>query len=54
VLHQDFKRDFISPTPHEGCEIPFANIDAWFKHHITNDMKRAYALIEVEESEVPE
>ncbi len=44
ALHQDFKDHFIASTPRTGKMIPFGEIDAWFKRHITSEMLEQYSL----------
>ena len=51
ILHQDFKRTFIACAPHEGIVIPFQQIQYWFNQHITEDLKRTYAVATEEELE---
>lgn len=51
ALHQDLKNAFIALVPHPGVEIPFSMLDAWFKEHITEDLKRTYATIDREVEE---
>jgi len=46
VLHQEFKRTFIEAAPHQGATIPFEQIQLWFNKHITEDLKRMYAVEE--------
>jgi len=50
VLHQEFKRAFIENAPRQGITISMAEIKHWFATHITEDMKRMYA-IQVQEDE---
>lgn len=51
VLHQEFKHAFIASAPRTGVTIPTVEIKAWFESHITEDMKRMYALVVEEELE---
>lgn len=46
VLHQEFKRVFIEPAPHQGITIPMVEIKQWFEDHITEDLKSRYAAEE--------
>lgn len=48
VLHQEFKRAFIETAPRGGITIPMVEIKYWFEEHITEDMKRNYAVQEAE------
>ena len=38
ALHQEFKGYFIASAPRVGRVIPFAEIDAWFKLRITDEL----------------
>ncbi len=40
ILHQDFKRDFIALVPKSGMSIPFTTIEAWFKDHMTAELRK--------------
>jgi hypothetical protein len=51
VLHQEFKRAFIGNAPRQGIAIPMVEIKQWFIAHITEDLKRTYAVITEEELE---
>jgi len=49
-LHQEFKIHFIASAPQTtGRIIPFAEIDAWFKTHITSETLEQYAIQKEEE-----
>ena len=38
ALHQEFKGYFIASAPRVGRVIPFAEIDAWFKLRLTDEL----------------
>lgn len=48
ALHQDFKQAFIANAPRAGITIPLVEVKKWFEEHITEDLKRMYALVEEE------
>lgn len=49
MLHQDFKRDFVEPTPQRGTIYSFDQLDAWFQERMTPAVLARYAE-HVEES----
>lgn len=45
-LRHDFKDAFISSAPREGRVVPFAQIDDWFRQHITLEMIEACKVLD--------
>lgn len=43
-LHQYFKTHFIASAPKTGRLIPFAELDAWFRTHITSELLAQYSI----------
>lgn len=49
AIHQDFKHAFIASATNEGCTIPFADLDDWFKSHITRELLEQFRVHTEEE-----